>query len=118
MPSEKVSAILRARSSIPEDELAHLSEAEAWRRVYSLPPPARRPARLVVCFTGFSSSEKDELARLAESLGHHVTASVTKGLGLLVCGGNAGPAKLEKAAQQGVDLMTRAEYVAFFGESS
>lgn len=118
MASEKVTAILRARSSLSEDELATLSEAEAWRRVYSLPARTRPPARIAVCFTGFSSSERDELARLAEGLGHHVTASVTKSLGILVCGNNAGPAKLEKAAEQGVDLMTKTEYLALFSNAS
>ena len=110
MPSDKVVQILLARSAADAEEIAGLTEAEAWRRVYDLPKPARRPSRIVVCFTGFSALEKEELAELAFRAGHHVTSSVTKKLGLLVCGDNAGPAKLEKAAQQGVTLLSGSEY--------
>jgi DNA ligase (NAD+) len=117
MPSEKVARILLARSELGEAQVAALSEAEAWRQVYSLPKPARGPTRVVVCFTGFSALEKEELEALALQSGDHVTASVTKKLGLLVCGDNAGPSKLEKAAVQGVTLVTGPEYRQLVRES-
>ncbi len=111
MPSEKVCAILASKTKLTADEISALSEAEAWRIVYSTPDQrSTTPKRLVVCFTGFSQEEKDELTNLAFDANHHVTNAVTKKLGLLVCGENAGPKKLEKAAEQGVTLLTGAEY--------
>lgn len=35
-----------------------------------------------------------------------------KSLGILVCGDNAGPSKLEKARAQGVEILSAAEYRA------
>lgn len=90
--------------------MATLSEAAAWRLVYELPPKPKPPTRLSVCFTGFTSAEKTELMALAHEANHHIAGGVTKKLGLLVCGDNAGPVKLEKAAAQGVTLMTGEEY--------
>jgi NAD-dependent DNA ligase len=113
MPSDKVTRILKARTDLPPERLAEMSEAEAWRLVYSLPGPEKSPTRVSVCFTGFSTSDKKALWALADAANHHVTPSVTKSLGVLVCGANAGPKKLEKAAQQGVALMTESEYREF-----
>lgn len=110
MPSEKVERILLARSDLSREELSELSEGEAWRLVYSLPKPAKRPTKPSVCFTGFGVTEKDELIELAERAGYKVVKSVTNRLSLLVYGENAGPAKCEKASQQGVELLTGAEF--------
>lgn len=110
MPSEKVERILLSRTNMSREELAGMSEAEAWRLVYELPKPPKRPPKPSVCFTGFGVAEKDELIDLAERAGYRVAKSVTKGLSLLVCGENAGPAKRDKAREQSVAVMTGAKF--------
>lgn len=111
MASEKVRGILLSRTELSAVDVDTMSEAEAWRAVYSLPKPTpKKDLRTRVCFTGFGVSEKAELTELAERAGHVPTAGVTKKLSLLVCGENAGPVKMEKAGAQGVNLVTGAEY--------
>ena len=55
-----------------------------------------------VCFTGFKKSEKDELIDLAKGNNMFLRTTVTKNLGLLVCGPNAGPAKIKMANEDGI----------------
>lgn len=112
MPSERVTRILLSNSDLTRDGITGLSEAQAWRLVYSLPKP-ERDNRVEVCFTGFGASEKLRLSQLAETANLKVAKSVTKGLSLLVCGPNAGPAKLEQAGAQGVVLLESAEFEIF-----
>ena len=112
MPSEKVTRILLSNSDLSREAIIALSEAQAWRLVYSLPRP-ERDERVEVCFTGFGASEKLQLSQLAEAANLRVAKSVTKGLSLLVCGPNAGPVKLEQAGAQGVVLLERAEFEIF-----
>lgn len=112
MPSDKVTRILLSNSDMTPESIGRLSEAQAWRLVYSLPRPDR-DERVEVCFTGFGASEKHELFRLAEGANLRIAKSVTKGLSLLVCGPNAGPVKIEQAGAQGVVLLERAEFETF-----
>ena len=58
-----------------------------------------------VCFTGFKKSEKDELIDLAKANNMFIRTTVTKKLGLLVCGYNAGPAKIKMANEDGVNCV-------------
>ena len=51
----------------------------------------------LVCFTGFPKDEKAELIKYANENGLFIRKSVTKDLGLLVCGKTAGWKKLEIA---------------------
>ena len=69
-------------------------------------PPQRTPSRdnwnnrknqFEVCFTGFSAKDKSELLQIAEDHDMFVRKTVTQNLGLLVCGYNAGPKKMEDA---------------------
>lgn len=110
MPSERLTLILRAKSEFTPEEIAGMSEAEGWRWVYANKPPPKKK-KPQVCFTGFTDAEKDELRRLA---GAHdwldVVGSVTKDLEFLCTGPNAGPAKLAKAKQQDVVLLTRDQF--------
>ena len=100
-------------------DVAKLSEAEAWRIVYDLPKPeARADAPAHVCFTGFSPTEKAELAERARRANMHVAKSVTKRLTMLVCGDNAGPAKMERAAAQGVAVVGVGEFLQFLTDAS
>ena len=52
-----------------------------------------------VCFTGFPKTEKEQLIKMAEQHEMFVRTRVTSKLGLLVCGDNAGWAKIKEAAE-------------------
>ena len=62
-----------------------------------------------VCFTGFKKSEKDELIDLAKANNMFLRTTVTKKLGLLVCGYNAGPAKIKMANEDGINCVFGAD---------
>ena len=66
-----------------------------------------------MCFTGLSASEKIKLEEVAIGSGLHVTTSVTKNLMLLIAGENAGPAKLKKAQDQGVTIISKEDFLEF-----
>jgi len=61
-----------------------------------------REAKLEVCFTGFPKDEKTELIKYANENGLFIRKSVTKDLGVLVCGKTAGWKKLETASKLNV----------------
>ena len=56
-----------------------------------------REGKFEVCFTGFKKAIKDELENYAKENELFPRSSVTQKLGLLVCGDNAGPTKIQKA---------------------
>ena len=58
--------------------------------------------KLEVCFTGFSKKDKENLIELAKKNDLFVRTEVTKKLGLLVCGDNAGPSKIKKASEMNI----------------
>jgi NAD-dependent DNA ligase len=112
MPSTRVTQILLSKTDLAPEKISGLSEAQAWRLVYAIPRP-RRDDRPEVCFTGFRAAEKAELAERASLHNLKVVTAVTKNLSILVCGLNAGPSKLEKAAAQGVTLLDSSEFDRF-----
>ena len=77
------------------------------------PPAKESQARITnksgeaeICFTGFKKDEKEKLISLAEKNIMHIRSSVTKKLGFLYCGYNAGPTKTKNAQHQGVVILT------------
>ena len=58
--------------------------------------------KLEVCFTGFSKKDKENLIELAKKNDLFVRTQITKKLGLLVCGDNAGPSKIKKASEMNI----------------
>jgi NAD-dependent DNA ligase len=109
MPSEKLTRILRGKGPFTMEQIEALTEAEGWDWVYA--NAARSKERLsAVCFTGFTKTERDELAKRAIATRLAVATSVTKSLSFLCAGENAGPAKLEKARGQGVVIMNRVQF--------
>jgi hypothetical protein len=58
-----------------------------------------------LCFTGQTKADKIRYKKLAETAGFIVRSGVTKNLDYLVCGKNAGKAKVPKAIEQGVTLI-------------
>jgi|TARA_B100000315_G_scaffold228850_1_gene237982 NAD-dependent DNA ligase len=108
MAGERVTKILLAKSDLTVDEIAAMSDREAWRWLYShFPPKTHRHKKNAqqICFTGFSISERKQLENEAEEAHLEIVKSVTKSLRYLVTGPNAGPIKLEKARQQEVVIM-------------
>ncbi len=117
MPSERASRILRAKSDLPTEAIAKLSEGEAWRLIYEISPPGKpKPKLPEVCLTGFETSERPELEAMAERHGYRVAKSVTKDLKILVVGEAPGPKKLQKALDQGVPIMNEEEFTAFLAK--
>ena len=66
---------------------------------------ANREKLLEACFTGFPKVEKEELVQLAKENDIFIRTSVTKNLGILVCGKTAGWSKLEKAKELGIAIV-------------
>ena len=57
-----------------------------------------------ICFTGFTESDKEKLRELSAKLGISMRNTVTKNLDFLVCGPNAGPAKIRKCEEQKIKI--------------
>ena len=119
-PSEKAVRILRSKSPLTEDEIAKLSEAEAWELIYAINPPktSRTPKKYETCFTGFSEAEKVCLQQLATVHGLSVVKTVTKTLRFLVAGENAGPSKLQKAIDQEAIILNEEEFMRFLDDGT
>lgn len=66
-----------------------------------------------ICFTGFTSVEKERLGRLAKANDLVVVKSVTRSLAYLVLGPNAGPAKLRDAREQNAIIMNEGQFEKF-----
>lgn len=111
MPSEKATMILQSKSDMSKDQIAELSDSEAWCLIYSIRTTKAKDNRLQICFTGFGASKKAELANLALDQKFNVVSSVTQKLDYLCVGENAGPKKLEKAIQQGVQILSENEFL-------
>jgi NAD-dependent DNA ligase len=111
MASEKPTMILKSKSDLSAEEIDSMTDAEAWRLIYSIRTVKAKDSRLQVCFTGFGTSEKEELTDLAHDNRFKVVASVTQKLDFLVGGENAGPKKIEKAESQGVQFLSGDQFV-------
>lgn len=66
--------------------------------------------RVEICFTGFSKADRLRLEELAKLLDMQVRQSVTQGLTHLCTGKNAGPKKLEQAAEVGAEIIDEADF--------
>ena len=111
MANEKPTMILRSKSDLSEQENSAMTDAEAWRLIYSIRTTKAKDSRLQVCFTGFGTSKKEELTNLAHDNRFKVVASVTQKLDYLVGGENAGPKKIAKAESQGVQFLSENQFV-------
>ncbi|POR10146.1 NAD-dependent DNA ligase LigA [Diaphorobacter sp. LR2014-1] len=110
--SDKLRRILRSRTDLTDEQISLLTDREGWSLVYSV--QKKRPSKgPEICFTGLSASERATLEETASNNGLHVASSVTKNLMLLVAGENAGPAKLKKASDQGVAVISKEEFLHF-----
>ena len=110
MAGENVTRILKAKSPFTAEQIAELSDAQGWEWIYANAKP-RKEKLTQVCFTGFSGTEKSELTELAQAANLEVVGSVTKGLAFLCVGENAGPAKLQKAKEQGNYVLSKEQFL-------
>jgi NAD-dependent DNA ligase len=111
MPNEKAAMILQSKTDMSREMIAKLSDAEAWIIIYSIRSTKAKDNRLQVCFTGFGASKKAELVKLALDNQLHVVSSVTKNLDFLCGGESSGPKKLEKAINQGVQILSENDFL-------
>jgi hypothetical protein len=111
MPSEKATMILQSKTDMAKEKIAELTDVEAWNLIYSIRSTKAKDNRLQVCFTGFGASKKIELTNLAYDKKINVVSSVTKKLDFLCGGETAGPMKLEKAIEQGVQVLSENEFM-------
>ena len=71
-------------------------------------PNDQRPT---ICFTGIEVQRRFELKSIAESHGLRVVTAVPKSLKYLVIGRTAGPAKVAKAVQEKISIMTEPQFM-------
>lgn len=111
MASEKPSMILLSKTDMTNEEVESLSDADAWKLIYSIRTTKAKDERLQVCFTGFGKSKKEELQDIAHDNRYKLVQSVTQKLDFLVGGENAGPKKIEKAIAQGVQFLDEYQFL-------
>lgn len=111
MATKKPTMILLSKTDMTKEEISVLSDAEAWDIIYSTRKTKAKDNRLQICFTGFGSTQKQELANFAEANNLNVVSSVTVKLDFLCGGENAGPKKIEKAESQGVQFLNANQFV-------
>ena len=111
MASDKPTMILQSKTDMSKEEIAVLSDGEAWKLIYSIRTTKAKDNRLQICFTGFGTSRKQELIDLANDYKFKVVSSVTKKLDYLCGGENAGPKKIEKAESQGVQFLNENQFI-------
>jgi NAD-dependent DNA ligase len=115
MAGERITRILLAKSNLVPDQIAAMSDREAWGWLYShFPPKTARHKKNAqqICFTGFSGPERKQFEDEAEEAHLEVVKTVTRSLRYLVTGPNAGPAKLKKAREQEVILLNADQFHA------
>lgn len=121
MASEIVIAMMVEKGApFSVEQLQGMEDRECWRWIYqNFPPKSKRPKRERpdpsmpgICFTGFRPDAKASLKKLADQVGYRVLTGVSAQLKVLVTGEAPGPAKLAMARQQGVTIMSEAEFLA------
>lgn len=110
MASHKPTMILLSKTDLTESEISNMSDRKAWALIYSTRKEKAIDNRLQVCFTGFNVTMKKQLISLATDSNLNVVKSVTKKLDFLVGGVNAGPMKIKKAQDQGVQFLNEEEF--------
>jgi NAD-dependent DNA ligase len=115
MANDKVKMILRSKGApFSDEEIDSMSDKDGWQWIYGnksvYTPKPPKPHITEICFTGFRKEEKDKLEQTAASAGFIVSRSVTKKLDYLCVGETAGPSKLQKAKEQGTQIITYEDF--------
>ena len=64
-----------------------------------------------VLFTGFYPEEKEQIAPIVDFLRINQPSGVCQKLDFLICGSNAGPAKIKKAEEMGKTIIQAADFI-------
>lgn len=111
MPTEKVTRIL-VKEGLDIDAITHMTEGEAWGRVYELNPRKRSvSSAATICFTGFVKADQVNYRSLAEAIGLKATDGVSGTTNYLCLGPNPGPSKMDKARKAGVRLISLDDFL-------
>ncbi len=114
MPSPELIQILRSKTRLSDEEIIDLTEAQGWKAVREAEKKERERKEKLrkpeICFSGFDFEEREELETQAVIKGLKVRKSVTKNLAYLVIGETPGEKKIEKAENQGVEILRIEEY--------
>lgn len=73
--------------------------------------PSCRYAGCAICFTGFSETEKQELAKIQDKLGIIAKNSISRKVQFLICGPNAGPSKIEKCKELNIPIVSAEDFL-------
>lgn len=115
MASEKVIGMMVEKGSpFSVEQLQSMEDRECWKWIYAhFPPRTKRPdpSTPEICFTGFRPDRRAGLEKVARQNGYRTVTGVTVRLKVLVTGEAPGPAKLEKATQRGVTVLSEAEFL-------
>jgi len=111
MVSERVAMILRAKSDFSQEQIAKMTDREAWAWIYSQRPRKTQEKLNQICFTGFSASVKAELQEKAKQAQLQIVTRITKNLRYLCAGDNAGPAKMKEAIEKEVIIINKQQFL-------
>ena len=117
MATEKVAKILRAKLGLTSDQIAALSDADAWGLVYSDSHSRRKKptGQVEVCFTGFTEAEKESIGAIAAAAGFLIRTGVSKNLAILCIGDEPGASKVTQAQEKDVEIITADEFIRRYG---
>ena len=121
MASENVIAMMVKKGApFSVEQLQGMEDGECWRWIYAhFPPKTKRhiSSKPEICFTGFRPDDKAKMEELAEQAGYRAVRAVAVKLKVLVTGETPGPSKLAKARQQGVTVLSEAEFLGQISEN-
>lgn len=110
--SKKLYNVLKAKTTLSEEEISFLTESTGWGIIYSqLKNTPKAESKMAVCFTGFNDVEKKELINIAKTNNMHHAHGVTQNLMFLCCGSNPGALKLKAANEAGITIITKEEFL-------
>jgi len=104
--------ILYKRASEVTVRREQFAKAAQEKRAARQALPSARGQPPEILFTGFGVDERAQLEALAITRGLHVVRNVTRNLTYLCSGPNAGPSKMAKAAEMGVEFVDQAWFRA------
>ena len=116
MPDEKVSNILLSKFGMTQEELATLSNHEAWSVVDKTTRENKKKIDKIssVCFTGIIDEEKFFLSKFSNHVGLRVVESVSPITSILCCGEHPGSTKIQKAKEFGCNIISLKEFSETF----
>ena len=110
MSAVKPKIILQLKSSLGADAISAMSDADAKNAVQQMRDDRAKDGNLQISFSGFNASKKKRLANAARKNQFKVAVTVTKELDFLVVGNSTRDKLIEKAEEQGVQLLSEKQF--------